>query len=104
MAKMYSLTIRNRAAAALFGVAVIGVGAVFLTLGFALLLGLVVAGAVLGAGLAGVRLLRGGRGATARMNLDELRTSQSPRISGLDPQLEVKPIAPAIVRPRDEND
>ncbi|MDB4874543.1 MAG: hypothetical protein JWM41_989 [Gemmatimonadetes bacterium] len=93
MPKVYSLTIRNRTALALFTIAVLGLGAVFLTVGLALLLGLVVAGGVLGAGVAAYRRLRGGPRQVPRANLDEL-----------DPALEVKQIAPPVVRPHDDND
>jgi hypothetical protein len=108
MVKVYSLSIRNRAAATLLGVAVLALGAVFLTLGFALLLGLVIAGGVIGAGVAGYRLLRGGAGrgaprATASVNFDQYGAN-SRLDAGLDPALEVKPVAKAIVRPREEND
>jgi hypothetical protein len=108
MIKVYSLSVRNRPAAALLGVCVIALGAVFLTLGFALLLGLVVAGGIIGAGVAGYRFLRGGARAPnhgfARVNLDQLPGGISNLGSGLDPTLEVKPVARAIVRPRGEND
>ena len=103
MAKMYALTVRNRVAGAVLAVAILGLGAVLLTVGFALLLALVVAGAVLGTGVAIYRRLRGGRG-PVRMNLDELISRSSTPGSGLDPTLEVKAIQPAIVRPRDSKD
>jgi hypothetical protein len=107
MAKVYSLTVRNRAAAALLGVGVIALGAVFLTLGFALLLGLVVAGGVLGAGVAAYRLLRGGKSSPrhfSQIDLDQLTRMHSASGAGLDPSLEVKPTIKAIVRPLDQND
>lgn len=103
MAKIYSLTIRNRAAGALLGVAILGLGAVFLTVGLALLLGLVVAGGVLGAGVAIYRRLHGGRG-PLQVRLDGLRAGSARSESGLDPSLEIKPPRAAIVRPRDETD
>ena len=107
MVKMYSLSIRNRAAATLLGVGILALGAVFLTLGFALLLGLVAAGGIIGAGMAGYRLLRGGRGgphATARVDFGTLSQGGPAIRSGLDPALEVKPTAKAVIEPRDAND
>ncbi len=108
MIKLYSLSVRNRPAAALLGVGVISVGAVLLTLGFALLLGLVVAGGIIGAGVAGYRMLRGGvrvpNHGFARVEFDQLARGISNLGSGLDPTLEVKPVTTAIVRPRDDND
>jgi len=107
MVKVYSLTVRNRAAAAVLGVGVVALGVVFLTLGFALLLGLVVAGGVVGAGLAAYRLLRGGRAGRqplSRIDLDRLAGLHSEPAAGLDPSLEVKPAVKAIVRPLDESD
>ena len=100
METKYSLTIRNRAAATLFAVGIIGLGAVFLTLGFALLLALVVAGSVLGAGVAVYRLIRGG----SRALPSGKGIGQFDRTEGLDPALEIQPVRPAIVRPRDESD
>lgn len=103
MAKMYALTVRSRVAGVVLAVAILGLGAVFLTVGFALLLALVVAGGVLGTGVAIYRRLRGDRG-SPRMNLDDLLSRSSTRGSGLDPTLEVKATQPAIVRPRDSKD
>jgi hypothetical protein len=97
---MYSLTIRNRASAILFAVLILGIGAVFLTVGFALLLALVVTAGVLGTGVAVYRMLRGGRGA-ARHELFGRSHQTDP---GLDPTLEVQPVRAAIVRPRDDSD
>jgi hypothetical protein len=107
MAKVYSLTVRNRAAAALLGIGVVALGLVFLTLGFALLLGLVVAGGVLGTGVAVYRRLRGAgapRRTASPIDLAGLTEIHSPRNAGLDPTLEVKPTIKAIVRPLDENE
>ena len=89
MAQIYTLTIRNRAAAIGFAVVVLGVGAVFLTLGLALLAGLAVAGGVLGAGYGLIRRLRGDSGGTVQA-IDGYRKD-------LDPMLEVQPTRPAIV-------
>ena len=88
MTKIHTLTIRNRAVAVLIGVGVLAIGALLLMMGFALLLGLGIAGTLVGAGVAGYRRLRGTSGAHPR----------------LDPAREVKPVIKAIVRPLDEND
>jgi hypothetical protein len=95
---MYSFTIRNRASAVLFSVLILGIGAIFLTVGFALLLALVVAAGVLGAGVAVYRMFRGGR---ASFRQDLYGRSQGTH-AGLDPTLEVQPVRAAIVRPRGE--
>jgi hypothetical protein len=95
MAQVYSLTIRNRAAAIGFAVVILGLGAVFLTLGLALLAGLAVAGGVLGAGYGLIRRLRGG-------SSDPLASLGADR-QNLDPSLEVQPTRPAIVASR-QND
>lgn len=111
MTKLYSLTIRNRAAAALFGIGVVAIGAVFLTLGLALLLGMVVAAGVIGAVVAGYRRLRPGgradRQASARPHMERLwnDSAAGSRVrAGLDPALQVKPPVTATVRLLDEND
>ena len=101
MGKMYSLTVRNRAAGAVFAVAILGLGAVFLTVGLALLLALVVAGAALGAGVSFYRRLRGGSSAS-RMKLGEMGASAPNRVAGLDPAMEIQATRPAIVSPRNE--
>lgn len=88
MSNVYSLTIRNRAAAVVFAIVILGLGAVFFTVGLALLAGLAVAGGVLGAGYAVVRRLRGGR-----PGLGQPIAGQR----GLDPALEVQPTRPVIV-------
>ena len=97
---MYSLTIRNRASAILFAVLVLGIGAVFLTVGFALLLTLVVAAGVLGAGATVYRMLKGGRSSPRR----ELYGRNGTVDAGLDPTLEIQPVRAAIVRPREDLD
>jgi hypothetical protein len=103
MMRVYSLSVRNRAAATVVGVAALGLGAVFLTLGFALLLGLVAAGVVVGAGVAGYRMLRGSRGLPKR-SFDQYHSLDGERDAALDPSLEVKPPVRAIVRPLDDRD
>lgn len=89
MAKIYAVTVRNRAAGIALAVVVVGLGAVLLTIGFALLAGLMIAGGVLGTGYAIYRRLRGPR--------QTLPPSQAR--AGLDPMLEVKPTRAAVVRP-----
>jgi hypothetical protein len=110
---VYSLTLRNRVALAVFTIGVLALGAVFLTVGLALLLALVAGGAVLGAGVAVVRLLRGGQRRTPRTELESMHAEHAEhanavpageRRSALDPTLEVRQIAPAVIRPRDNND
>ena len=89
MAKVYTLTIQNRVAAIVVAVAILGLGAVFLTVGLALLAGLAVTGGILGAGYALVRRIRGDR-----------LSGHQPRvgaINGLDPALEVRPAAPTTI-------
>lgn len=88
MSKVYSLTIQNRAAAIVFAIAILGLGAVFLTVGLALLAGLAVAGGILGAGYTLVHRLRGGRPGIGQPTAGQ---------AGLDPALEVHPIRPVIV-------
>ncbi len=95
MAKMYSLTIRNRAAAVALAAVVIGVGAVMLTVGLALLAGLVLAGGVLGAGFGIYNRLRGRRPGA-------LPPRAGQQWSGLDPSLEIRAPQQAIVRLRDD--
>jgi hypothetical protein len=94
MPKVYSLTIRNRAAAVFFAVVILGAGAVFLTVGLALLAGLAVAGGVLGAGYALVHKLRGRKHMRLEnhANFGDLRH--------LDPALEVKATEPAVISAR----
>ena len=50
MSRAYTLTIRNRAGALVIGVAVVGLGVLFLTVGIAILAGLAVAGGLIGTG------------------------------------------------------
>jgi hypothetical protein len=92
MPKVYSLTVRNRAIAAVLAIGVLGVGAVLVTIGLALLVGLVVGGLVLGTGYAAYLRLRRGRRLGARQ-----RFGQS---GDLDPALEVRSSTPAIVSTR----
>ena len=89
MSRAYILTIRNRAAAVLIGVAVVGLGVVFLTVGVAILAGLAVAGGLIGTAFALVRRLSGAKS-------DARRFVASDRV-GLDPSLEIQPKRPAIV-------
>jgi hypothetical protein len=88
VSRAYTLTIRNRAAAVVIGVAVVGLGVVFLTVGVAILAGLAVAGGLIGSGFALVRRLGGAR--------SDARSVAGDRV-GLDPALEIQPKRPAIV-------
>jgi len=89
MAKVYTVTVRNRAAGIALVVVILGLGAVLLTVGFALLAGLTIAGGVLGTGYAIYRRLRCTR-----------QTLPTSRAHGLDPQLEVKATRATVVRRR----
>jgi len=103
MAKVISLTIRNRAAAILFIGALLALGAVFFTVGIALLIGLGLAGGVIGAGITAYRALRGKPMGISSGGFQALGGQVSPRVSGLDPSLEIAPPRAAIVRPAREN-
>lgn len=90
MGAVYSLTIRNRVAAIVIAVAILGLGAVFLTVGLALLAGLAVAGGVVGVGYRLVRRLRGDTLAQGQPRVEAL--------NGLDPALEVRPAGATTTR------
>ncbi len=88
---MYSLTVRNRASAVLLAIVVLSLGAVFLTVGLALLLALAAAGGVIALGVAVYRRLRGYLPASRRQ-VHGARTSVNPALDpDLDPELEVQP-------------
>lgn len=89
MARVYSLTVKNRVGAAVFAVAIVGIGIVFLTVGFALLAGLVVVGGVLGAGYTIYNRLRGREAALP---------GTFRRDNGLDPAMEVRPVEASVIR------
>lgn len=89
MAKMYSLTVRNRAGAIVFATIIVAFGVVFLTVGFALLAGLAIGAGLLGAGFSVYNRLRGRGPAIARNTRNQ---------SGLDPALEVRPIEASVIR------
>jgi len=95
VAKVYTLTIKNRIAAIVIAIAILGLGAVFFTVGLALLAGLAVAGGAIGAAYALVRRVRGGP--TPHRGSIGMAPDQ------LNPMLEVQPTRPAIVR-SPEND
>jgi hypothetical protein len=86
--RIYSLTIRNRLTAIAVALGVVGVGALMVFVGFALLAGLTLAGAVLGTGFAAYRWLRGDKVELPR-----------PRVGALDPSLEVQPRTLPIASP-----
>ena len=81
--RVYSLTLRNRFAATLFVLGMIGLGAAMLFVGFAVIAMLAAAGAVLGTGVAIYNRLRGRRAHVIR----------DPQ---LDPSLEVFPTRDVI--------
>ena len=84
MAKVYALTIRNRAIAVVLAIAILGLGAAFFTVGLVLLAGLAVAGGVLGAGYAAIQRLRGVRSPRGGRSVAQAYV--------LDPALEVRPV------------
>jgi hypothetical protein len=89
--RTYSLTIKNRLAATAVAVGIMGVGVLIVFVGFALLAGLTVAGAVLGTGFAAYRWLRGANAALPHA-----------RDVDLDPALEVRPRTPPLVAPTED--
>jgi len=91
--RIYSLTIKNRLTAIAVAVGVVGIGALIVFVGFALLAALTLAGAVLGTGVAAYRWLRGGRPGLPQA-----------RDAGLDPALEVRPRAQPIAPPTEGSD
>ena len=84
--RVYSLTLRNRFAATLFVLGMIGLGAAMLFVGFAVIAMLAAAGAILGTGAAIYNRLRG-RTADPRYAI---------RDPQLDPSLEVFPTRDVI--------
>ena len=93
--QVYTFSTRNRVVAALAALVVLGAGAALLLVGLALLAGVAVAGAVLGAGALAYRAIRGQRHTPIR---------SSPETT-LDPALEVFPEPGRIdvpVAPNDE--
>ena len=82
--RVYALTVRNRFLATLALLALIGLGAAVVAVGFTVLLGLAAAGTLVGAGVSIYNRLRGQR-------VDAL-----PRSGGLDPRLEVFQDRPAL--------
>ena len=89
--KVIRLTIENRAAAVLLTILIVGLGVTLLTVGMALLAGLAITGAVVGAGTAIYRRLRGKANPLSGQRLG----SREP----LDPALEVRPTRPASIAP-----
>jgi hypothetical protein len=81
VSKLYTITMRSRAAGLALALGIVGVGALVLFLGFALLATLTIGGVLLGTGAAAYRLLRGGRRGVPQQHFH----------SGLDPALEVRP-------------
>lgn len=93
MAKMYTVTIRNRFTVIVFAIAIVGVVALVLTVGLAVLAAFVVAGGLIGLGVGIFNRLRSG------LRQLPVTEAQSPRVleHPLDPTLEVQPARPAIV-------
>lgn len=83
--KVYTLSIRNRFAATLAFLALVGLGAAVLVVGFTVLAGLAVAGAILGTGAAILNRLRG-RNALPRNTIHAVD-------GRLDPAMQVFPSA-----------
>ncbi|MEP6494329.1 MAG: hypothetical protein ABJF01_16720 [bacterium] len=83
-----------------FAIAILGIGALFLTVGLAVLATLIVAGGFLGMGVGIYRRLRAG--------IQQLPSDGSPIAhvanQRLDPALEVKPVRPAIVSPKQDGE
>ena len=95
--KVYSLTVRNRALAALIGLAVLAAGAALLVIGIALLVGLAMAAGALGLGIIAWRKLRG---RPARGRPAPGLPPDAPRAADrLDPSLEIFP-EPRALPPR----
>lgn len=84
--KVYTLSLRNRFAATLVFLALIGLGAAVLFVGATVLAGLAVAGAVLGTGMSIINRLRG-RNALPRDSMHTFGGS-------LDPAMKVYPVSP----------
>jgi len=87
------MTVRNRAIAVVIAILILGVGVIFVTIGFAVLAVLAVGGVALGAG---IRLYYRLRHRSHPVVRERLSTSDA-----LDPSLEVRPNRPAIVQPRE---
>jgi hypothetical protein len=94
--KAYSLTVRHRVGALLVALAVLGAGAALVIVGFALLAGLAVAGAMVGSGIALYARLRGREQVLLR--------EAPPATTTLDPALEVFPTRPVILGPPTTSD
>ncbi len=91
MMRVYALTVRNRFLATLAVLALIGLGAAVVAVGFTVLLGLAAAGTVIGTGMSLYNRIRGRR-------VDAL-----PRVVGLDPRLEVFPERRVLSAPESDS-
>jgi len=89
--RVYSLSLRNRFAATLFVLGMIGLGAALLFVGFAVLAVLAATGAVLATGAAVYNRVRG-------RSPDPRHVFRDPQ---LDPSLEVFPTRPAVAATTD---
>lgn len=96
MAKMYTVTIRNRFTVIVFAIAIIGVIALVFTVGLAVLATFVVAGGLIGLGVGIFNRLRSGLSHLPPAEAPTPRVLERP----LDPTLEVQPVRPAIVTPK----
>ena len=96
MAKVYALTLRNRASIIIFTLLMVALGVIFVTVGLALLAVLAVGGGLLGAGVAAYYRLRRGRQPAGHQQFSQR--------SGLDPSLEVHATRPAIVEAREHRE
>jgi hypothetical protein len=96
MIKVYSVSTRNRFGTIVFAIAILGLGALFFTVGLALLAGLVAAGGLIGLGVGIARRLRQGFQQLPPNGAPSQRT-----VTGtLDPSLEILPVTPVIVTPK----
>lgn len=97
MAKMYSVTIRNRFTVIVFAIAIVGLIALVFTIGAAVLATVVVAGGLIGLGVGIFNRLRAGLRQLPSDHYDHVEPVLKQQ---LDPTLEVQPVRPAIVKPR----
>ena len=93
MMRIHALTVRNRFLATLAILALIGLGAAVVAVGFTLLLGLAAAGTLVGAGMSVYNRIRG-------RSVDALPRS----VGGLDPRLEVFPERRVLEAPDKRSD
>jgi hypothetical protein len=90
--KVIRFRIENRAVALLLTILIVALGVTFLTVGVALLAGLAITGAIIGAATAVYRRVRG--------KPDPLSGQRLGPSDRLDPKLEVQPTRPPTIEPR----